>query len=286
MAKKSDSFEFVRLVEAERRVGPTLASVSRHWKAQEERFLFVSPHDDDVAIGGALMIQAAVADGVPVHVAVVTDGSQGYCTMEEKDSISDIRRRETFAAYTLLGVPKENIHWLGFPDCQLSRYSGRRLATQDDAVQSHGYTGMQHTFTELLRKVRPNQVFLPTVADLHPDHRIVHSEMLISCFHAMGAIWPELGEPLTAVPYIHELAVYCNFPSPPRLRIYAPAAAMKRKLKAIGKFKSQKQINKLVEILERGGPWEYQHPLEFSLYNPGVYRDRFDEPPRMRTIFR
>jgi LmbE family N-acetylglucosaminyl deacetylase len=286
MAKKGDSFEFVRLVEAERRVGPTLASVSRHWKAAEERFLFISPHDDDVAIGGGLMIQAAVADGVTVHVAVVTDGAQGYCSMEEKDSISDIRRRETFAAYTLLGVPKENIHWLGFPDCQLARYSGRRAATPDDAVQSHGYTGMQHTFTELLRQVRPNQVFLPTVADLHPDHRMVHNELLISCFHATGAIWPELGEPLKSVPYIHELAVYCNFPSPPKLRIYAPAQAMKRKLKAIAAFKSQKQIDKLVEILERGGPWEFQRPIEFSLYNPSLYRDQFDEPPRMRTIFR
>ena len=284
--KKSEGCEFVRLVEAERRVGPTLASVSRHWKEEEQRFLFVSPHDDDVAIGGSLMIQAALRDNVPVHVAIVTDGSQGYCTKEEKTTISEIRRKETFAAYKLLGVPAENIHWMGFPDCQLSRYIGRREATGSDAAQSHGYTGLQNAFTELLRAVRPNQVFMPTVADLHPDHRMVHSEMLISCFHASGAIWPELGEPLKAVPYIHELAVYCNFPATPKLRIHAPAWAMRQKLKAIKAFKSQKQIDKLVEILERGGPWEYQHPIQFSLYNPGIYRDRFDEPPRMRTIFR
>ncbi|HOI54608.1 MAG TPA: PIG-L family deacetylase [Phycisphaerae bacterium] len=286
MAKKSESFEFVRLVESERRVGPTLASVSRHWNPAEERFLFISPHDDDVAIGGALMIQAALADNVPVDVAVVTDGAQGYCSLEEKDTISDIRRRETFAAYKLLGVPKENIHWVGYPDCQLSRYVGRRPATSSDPVQSHGYTGLQHTFVELLRRLHPNQVFLPTVADLHPDHRMVHSEMLISCFHASGTIWPELGPPLKAVPYIHELAVYCNFPAKPKLRVEAPDAAMRRKLKAIAAFKSQKQIDKLVEILERGGPWEYLRPVDFALYNPSVYRDQFDEPPRMRTIFR
>ena len=34
----------------ERRTGPTLASVSRHWRQQEESFLFISPHDDDVVI--------------------------------------------------------------------------------------------------------------------------------------------------------------------------------------------------------------------------------------------
>jgi len=282
----SQGFEFVRLVGAERRVGPTLASVSRHWKQEEECFLFISPHDDDAIIGGGLTIQSAIMEQVPVHLAVVSDGSQGYCSLREKPRISDLRRRETFAACRVLGLPRTNIYWLGYPDNQLARYQGRRPAAPDDAVQSGGYTGLQHSFTELLRRVRPNQVFLPTSADLHPDHVIVYQEMLISCFHAAGAIWPELGTPLPRLPYIHELAVYCNFPSPPRLRIHAPAWAMKKKLRAIAQFKSQKMIASLLEIVERGGPWEYLRPLEFSLYNPVLYRDMFDEPPRLRHIFR
>jgi LmbE family N-acetylglucosaminyl deacetylase len=279
-------FEFVRLVGAERRVGPTLASVSRHWRQKEECFLFVSPHDDDVIIGGSLMILSALKEKVPVYFAVVTDGSMGYCSMREKENISAIRRKETLDALRVLGVPKENFFWLGFPDCRLSQFQGRRAAVEGDPAVSHGFTGLQNTFTELLRRVRPNQIFLPTVADLHPDHILVHQELLISCFHAAGEIWPELGQPLERVPYIHEMAVYCNFPSPPMLRVHAPEAAMRRKLKAIAQFKSQKQIARLLEIVERGGPWEYQRPLEFSLYNPSIYRDRFDEPPKLKTIFR
>jgi len=283
MAKR---FEFVRLVGAERRVGHTLASVSRHWRQKEERFLFISPHDDDAIIGGALMIQSALAEKVPVHLAIISDGAQGYCSMEQKGRISEIRRRETFAACRVLGVRPQNIYWLGYPDNQISRYQGRRPAEAGDAVRSHGHTGLQNTFTEMLRRIRPNQVFLPTSADLHPDHVIVHQEFLISCFHAAGAIWPELGRPLPRVPYIHELAVYCNFPSPPRLRIHAPAAAMRTKLRAIAQFKSQKMIASLLDIVERGGPWEYLRPVEFALYNPLLYRDMFDEPPRLRHIFR
>lgn len=283
MAKQ---FEFVRLVGGERRTGPTLASVSRHWRQQEESFLFVSPHDDDVVIGGGLMILSALKENVPVHAAVVTDGSQGYCSAAEKPEISAIRKRETFAAFKVLGVPRKNVAWLGYPDNRLYHYQGRRPATDDDVTQSQGYTGLQHTFTELLRRVRPNQVFLPTSADLHPDHSLVHQEFLISCFHAAGDIWPELGKPLARVPYIHELAVYCNFPTPPMLRIHSPDWAMRRKLKAIGEFKSQKQIARLLEIVERGGPWEYQRPLDFSLYNPAIYRDRFDEPPKLKHVFR
>ena len=279
-------FEFVRLVGAERRVGPTLASVSRHWRQEEESFLFVSPHDDDVIIGGSLMILSALKEKVPVYVAVVTDGSMGYCSMEEKDQISAIRRKETLNALKVLGVPRKNFFWLGYPDCRLSQFQGRHPAVEGDPSPCCGFTGLQNTFTELLRRVKPNQIFMPTVADLHPDHILVHQEMLISCFHAAGEIWPELGRPLERVPYIHELAVYCNFPSSPMLRIHAPDAAMRRKLKAIAQFKSQKQIARLLEIVERGGPWEYQRPIEFALYNPSLYRDRFDEPPKLKTIFR
>jgi len=231
MAKSQ--FEFIRLVESERRVGPTLASVSRHWREAEQCFLFLSPHDDDVVIGGGLMILAALDEGVPVHVAIVTDGAMGYCSMAEKGRISDIRKKESFDAYTLLGVPKAHIHWLGYPHCQLTRYQGRVPAAPGDPAASHGFTGLQSTLTELLRTVRPTQVFLPTSADLHSDHRIVHSELVISCFHAAGAIWPEMGEPLEGPPYLHEMAVYCNFPTPPRLQLRAPVAAFRKKLAAI-----------------------------------------------------
>ena len=286
MAKAKEPFEFVRLVESERRVGPTLASVSRHWKQQPQRFLFLSPHDDDVVIGGGLMILSAVAEKVPVHVAIVTDGAMGYCSLEEKDSISAIRRRETYASYKSLGVERENIHWLGFPDCQLARFQGRRPASPGEPAQSDGFTGLQHAFTKLLRQIRPTQVFLPTSADLHPDHRIVHSELMISVFHSSGDIWPELGKPHTFIPYLHELGVYCNFPSPPKLRIRALLSALKRKMQAVLKFKSQKQIGSMVEILRKGGPWEYIRPLEFALYHPAIYRDRFDEAPRMDDLFR
>lgn len=278
-------FEFVRLVGEERRVGATLASVSRHWKQESECFLFVSPHDDDVVIGGSLMIQSAIKEKVPVHIAIVTDGSMGYCSLEEKDRISEIRKRETYAAFKILGVKKKNIHWLNFPDCRLSQYQGRREAGEGEVPQSQGYTGLQHAFTELLRKVRPNQIFLPTDSDLHPDHRIVHSEMLISCFHATGAIWPELGKQLKRVPYLHELAVYCNFPTPPKLRISTTQAALEKKLKAIAEFKSQQQIEAVVKIIERGGPREYLRPVEYALYNSRIYRDLFEETPHMGKVW-
>lgn len=282
MAKK-ESYELVRLVGDERRVGPTLASISRHWRKGRECFLFISPHDDDAIIGGSLLIQELIAEKVPVHLAVITDGAMGYCSMKQKKTIAEIRAKETIESCKILGIPQSNIHLLGFPDCQLANFMGRRPAKEGEPA-IEGFTGLQNAFTALLRKVRPTQVFLPTNTDIHPDHRIVHSELLISAFHSSGDIWPELGEPLTETPYIHEMAIYCNFPTRPKLRLTAPMSALENKLRAIAAFKSQKQIKSLVNIIRHGGPLEYFRPVEFQLYHPHVYRDQFEETP-MANLF-
>ena len=122
------AFELVRLVGEERREGNTLADVSRHWQQGKECFLFVSPHDDDAVLGGGIMMQLAHAEKVPVHVLIVTNGAMGYCSNEEKETIADIRRTETYRCYTQMGIPEENIHWLGFPDCSLALFQGRKRA--------------------------------------------------------------------------------------------------------------------------------------------------------------
>ena len=127
----SDNIEFVRLVGTERRVGDTLQSVSRHWKDGEECFLMISPHDDDVVLGAGLLMQLAKRENIPVYILIVTDGSMGYCSDQEKDSISDIRTQETFDCYQSLGIPKENIIWLSFPDCRLNYHRGRMHAAPD-----------------------------------------------------------------------------------------------------------------------------------------------------------
>ncbi len=274
-----NQYEYVRLVGEERRVADTLAGVSRHWQGDDETFLFVSPHDDDVVIGGGLMMQGAIREGVDIHVLIVTDGSMGYCKKGDEEVISDIRRNETYACYESLGVPRENIVWLGFPDCNLDAFQGRRKADPNlsPVTVIEGHTGIQNAFTYYLRKVQPTQVFVPTSTDLHPDHRLVHSELMISLFHASGTIWPELGEPIEKVPHVHEMAIYCDFPTPPKLRIRVPDEVLEQKIEAIMKFESQTQIASLVDIVRKSGPWEYLRPVEFTLYQPSKYHDLFDE---------
>jgi len=274
-----NGFQFVRLVGNERREGTTLASVSRTWQGSAERFVFVSPHDDDACLGGGLLIQLAQREKVPVSIMIVTDGRMGYCSAAEEKQITDIRRREAIESYRTLGVAEEDIFCLDFPDCQLAAFRGRWRARPDEPGQIQGHGGLQNAFTYYLRKIRPTQCFLPTASDLHPDHRIVHEEFLISLFHCSGDIWPELGNPVAKVPYVHELGVYCDFPAPPRLRVRAPMAYLERKLQAIAAFKSQRQISALIDIVRKGGPEEYVRAIDFALYQPSKYHDLFEEKP-------
>jgi hypothetical protein len=60
---QEEEFELVRLVGNERRVGVTLAHVSRHWQGKKERFLIISPHDDDDVLGTAAPAQHAKQQG-------------------------------------------------------------------------------------------------------------------------------------------------------------------------------------------------------------------------------
>jgi LmbE family N-acetylglucosaminyl deacetylase len=273
------AFSYKRIDEGRARPAADLTEMlGRPSGAREPSLLLISPHDDDALVGAGLLILAAAAAGLPTDLAVVTDGAMGYCRLEQRETIRHIRREETFAAYASLGLEASRIHWLGLPDGDLPHWQGRRFVGEDARVPGAycGASGLQNAFCYLLRRVRPTHVVLPTAADLHPDHRVTHSELMISCFHAGGAIWPELGEPLEAVPAIHEMAVYCNFPSPPQLQLRADLAALERKLAALACFASQEQIGELIEAVRRGGPVEYFRRAEYSLYDPAEYEGLFE----------
>jgi LmbE family N-acetylglucosaminyl deacetylase len=271
----SNSFQFTR-VQNETKTRPASLREAIGMGEQRETWLFVSPHDDDLVIGAGLWIQAAVAAGVDVQVLVVTDGRMGYCTLEQRDTISDVRKRETYESFKVLGVGEKQIAYVGYPDGGLYTLQGRRKHRSDDEVQPiEGYVGLCNAFVWHLRRTKPARVFVPTIADLHPDHQITNNEMMISLFHAAGAIWPELGAPLKDVPKVYELAIYCDFPQPPQLEIRADQKAFDTKLAGIAAYKSQLQIERIVEGIRAAGAYEYLREMDFPFYSPSNHKPTF-----------
>jgi LmbE family N-acetylglucosaminyl deacetylase len=242
---------------------------------KNETWLFVAPHDDDICIGAGLWAQAGVRGGANVQALVVTDGSMGYCTLEQKDKIVEIRLAETIRSCEILGIPQRHIHSIGYPDDNLSMYQGRRPATSSVEISIGGHVGLQNAFTYHLRALKPSRVFVPTFTDLHPDHQIVHRELMISLFHAGGTIWPELGDPTKSFPEVYEYAVYCDFAAPPTLQVQADPQTFDAKLRSIAAFQSQTQIGGLVESVRKAGPVEYLREVHFKLYSAAAYKPLF-----------
>jgi len=268
------SFRFTRLTTTGKQRTPSLREVMGGEDLTQQAWLFVSPHDDDLCVGAGMLIQAAVQAQVDVHVLVVTDGCMGYCREDQAEGIVEIRRRETLESFSILGVPESNVTYIGYPDGGLVPYIGRRLArTGEQGLEGH--VGLQNAFTYYLRKFRPSRVFVPTHTDLHPDHQITNSELMISLFHASGAIWPELGPPLKPFPKLGELAVYCDFSEPPNLEIIGDDRAFQTKLAGIEAYRSQVQIADLIAGLRQAGPYEYVRETVFRLFSPDIYKPLF-----------
>lgn len=269
--------ELVKLENNRRQSADKLTGIFRTADGGGEKFLFISPHDDDAVLGGGLLMQLARRENIPVYLIIVSDGSMGYGNPEQKETISKIRQRETYKCYEKLGFPKENIIWLGLPDCRLDACSGRRPAEENDPSAIQGFAGLQNIFTYHLRRIRPTHCFLPTSSDIHPDHKTAHREFMISLFHSTGEIWLELGKPLEDIPDVFEMAVYCDFPSVPTVRIKTSESFLKQKMDAIAAFESQKQIKTLVDKVGESGPYEYLRNYNFKLYDSSAYYEMFEE---------
>ncbi|MGL6194408.1 MAG: PIG-L deacetylase family protein [Thermoguttaceae bacterium] len=253
------------------------ANVFPDWKNSEERWLFVAPHDDDIVCGAGLTFVSAVESGIETYAIVTTTGEAGYCRPEHKGKIAQIRREEAKKSFSKLGLPAENLILFDYPDGFITPYLGHRLTVDtNDSCAIAGATGYQNSFTWALRKIKPSRVFLPSQTDIHPDHKAVHEQFVMSVFHAQGNIWPELGEPTPMIPLLYEYATYCDFLTPPTIRVKTSPDMLERKIDGILAYASQEQISLLVDVQRNCGPQEYIRELEFNVLQPQKYAALFE----------
>jgi LmbE family N-acetylglucosaminyl deacetylase len=89
-----------------------------------QTILVFAPHPDDevIACGGTILKR--VDAGCRVHICFATDGSQSHRAVlnlddPPPDKLIEIRKREALNAAAILGVPAENITFVGAPDTRL-----------------------------------------------------------------------------------------------------------------------------------------------------------------------
>jgi LmbE family N-acetylglucosaminyl deacetylase len=123
--------------------------------------LVVAPHADDETLGCGGTLIRKLARGARVQVAYMTDSGG----LDADPQLKTTRRKEALSACAELGISEPNVHFLDFPDGELSGCVGpakQRLA-------------------EIVGSFRPEQVFMPYLRDGHADHEASHRAAFDAC---------------------------------------------------------------------------------------------------------
>ena len=81
------------------------------------KIMVIVPHQDDELLLTAGVLYSAANAGLNPHVVMVTNGDYGC----RDHSVGYARLRETLAGVELLGVPGEQVTFLGYADTGMPR---------------------------------------------------------------------------------------------------------------------------------------------------------------------
>lgn len=120
--------------------------------------LVIAPHSDDESLGCGAAIARLRSCGQPVHIIIVTDGAaSGMSVLIGPEKLSAMRRQETENAAKELGVPSEDLVFLGFHDSK----------TEEAASAIEAALGKQ------IQALAPCRIFSPYGIDGHLDHQVI-----------------------------------------------------------------------------------------------------------------
>jgi len=179
----------------------------------QDRILVLAPHPDDEVLGAGGVIQQAVAMKLPIKIVFLTygDSNQWSFLLYRKhpvvmsgavESMGIIRHDEAIRADGILGVPPEDLIFLGYPDFGTlniwyyhwnDRPPYRSLMTRVTAVP---YKGAYHPgalykgesivgdLRSILKDFKPTKIFVSHPADHNGDHLALYLYLRV-------ALWDE-----------------------------------------------------------------------------------------------
>jgi LmbE family N-acetylglucosaminyl deacetylase len=120
--------------------------------------LVLAPHPDDETLGCGAIIMRKLASGTPVQIVIATDGRHSHHSSKlSEDELIEIREEECRRAGDILGIARENISFLRFEDGRLGQH--RR--------------SLRDRLAGLLDTLNPEEIFVSSIIDAHPDHRVL-----------------------------------------------------------------------------------------------------------------
>ncbi len=245
-----------------------------------DRVLVLAPHPDDETIGCGGILQKALEMKLPVKVVFLTDGDSNQWSFllyrkhpvlmpKAVEEMGTVRRTEAVAATALLGVPAEDLVFLGYPDLGtlqiwINHWAERPayqsfLTRAKEVPYSYAFRpGAPYRGEEIvkdlmtiLREFGPTKVFVSNPADHHPDHqsgylfaevalwnleREMHPAVYPYLVHDKG--WPPKGTKDLVPPAYLEEADWLTFPLEPKMveKKRAALEAHKSQVKSAGGY--------------------------------------------------
>jgi len=166
------------------------------------RLLVIAPHPDDETVMAGGLIQRVLENQGKVEIVYLTNGDGSRTTIIQEDKKVDLsptefialgqtRIEEAAKAAGILGVRRDKIFFLGFPDQGLTKIYHRNFS-QADGIGSSATTKVDHVsysdayrpgqayygsnllndVKEIVIAFKPNIVVTGHPRDNHPDHRI------------------------------------------------------------------------------------------------------------------
>lgn len=163
-----------------------------------DTILIFSPHPDDEALGAGGIIKKALKKNATVIIVEMTNGDyitpdefktyQGKANTDYNGNIGEFRQIETINAMKNLGLNKENIIFLGYPDgglkplfeeywnnlfhmnngSNLLDHSPYTLTFEVNAPCSG--SNVEKNIKQIINEYTPTMIFYPDPGDYHPDH--------------------------------------------------------------------------------------------------------------------
>ncbi len=122
----------------------------------KKTILVLAPHTDDGELGCGATISKYIEEDHDVFYVAFSACEESVPEDLDKDTL----RKEAKLATSMLGIPRQNIHILGYP---VRRFSEYRQKILDDLI-------------DLRERLNPSLVFLPSTQDVHQDHIIINQE--------------------------------------------------------------------------------------------------------------
>lgn len=241
---------------------------------KNDRILILAPHPDDETIGCAGIIQQAVKKGADIHIVYLTNGDHNefaFIVYEKRITFRSnefvhmgrVRQKEALKAAQILGVDKDNVIFLGYPDfgtfTMFKDYwetdkPHKSMMTRISKVPyknslSFGAPYVAESILEdlktVLLKYRPSKVFVSHPLDVNSDHKAFYLFLEV----ALSDLENELPRP-DIYPYL----VHCpGWPLPrhfhPELSLTPPKEFLNLSIYWFKNRLSQEQINKKYEAI-------------------------------------